>query len=267
MLVREFLFPEQGQGKNNKLNFLWPKMARLGPGPFCAFFPQEMRHIHFFWGPEMGGFGGGGQKVYVEKVYVFFLSLAEWVLSNWGSGYLFSIVHIGLQLSSFCNETSFYSVTLLAGHGEICHPHGDPQRRSTWISCMVFFKKSPRSMWIGVLWAGLRVAMWISHVGGKFRHGLLEKSLISKGHRCAHIQLQTCVQEFHRVALKLSFARAPMWIFPRNAAIRAALPKRKNPFQGFPKKGFLGRGEISIIGVARAPVAIIHFASNPCENL
>ena len=33
-------------------------------------------------------------------------------------------------------------------------------------------------MWIGVLWAGLRVAMWITHVGGKYRHGLLEKSLI-----------------------------------------------------------------------------------------
>ena len=32
-------------------------------------------------------------------------------------------------------------------------------------------------MWIGVLWAGLRVAMWITHVGGEFRHGLLEKSL------------------------------------------------------------------------------------------
>ena len=33
-------------------------------------------------------------------------------------------------------------------------------------------------MWIGVLWAGLRVAMWITHAGGTFRHGLLEKSLI-----------------------------------------------------------------------------------------
>ena len=32
-------------------------------------------------------------------------------------------------------------------------------------------------MWIGVLWAGLRGRMWITHVGGKFRHGLLEKSL------------------------------------------------------------------------------------------
>ena len=34
-------------------------------------------------------------------------------------------------------------------------------------------------MWIGVLWAGLRVAVWITHVGGKFRRGLLEKSLLS----------------------------------------------------------------------------------------
>ena len=32
-------------------------------------------------------------------------------------------------------------------------------------------------MWIGVVWAGLRVAMWITHAGGKFRHGLLEKPL------------------------------------------------------------------------------------------
>ena len=37
-------------------------------------------------------------------------------------------------------------------------------------------------MWIGVLWAGLRVAMWIIHVGGKFRHGLLEQSLNSGAH-------------------------------------------------------------------------------------
>ena len=33
-------------------------------------------------------------------------------------------------------------------------------------------------MWIGVLWTGLRVTMWIAHVGGKNRHVLLEKSLI-----------------------------------------------------------------------------------------
>ena len=35
-------------------------------------------------------------------------------------------------------------------------------------------------MWTSLFWAGLRVTMWITHVGGKFRHGLLEieKSLI-----------------------------------------------------------------------------------------
>ena len=32
-------------------------------------------------------------------------------------------------------------------------------------------------MWIGVLWAGLQVAMWITHARGKFRRGLLERSL------------------------------------------------------------------------------------------
>ena len=41
-------------------------------------------------------------------------------------------------------------------------------------------------MCIGVLWAGLRVAMWITHVGGKFRHGLLENSLI---HCCDNFHL------------------------------------------------------------------------------
>ena len=41
------------------------------------------------------------------------------------------------------------------------------------------FKKAPSpcgSACCG-LWAGLRVAMWITHVGGKVRHGLLKKSL------------------------------------------------------------------------------------------
>ena len=41
-------------------------------------------------------------------------------------------------------------------------------------------------MWIGVLWAVLRVAMWITHVGGKFRHGLLEKSLKHREERSKH---------------------------------------------------------------------------------
>ena len=35
--------------------------------------------------------------------------------------------------------------------------------------------------------------------------------------------------------------------------------------QGFPKGGFCVRGGIPIIGVVRAPVAIINFASNPCK--
>ena len=36
---------------------------------------------------------------------------------------------------------------------------------------------------------------------------------------------------------------------------------------GVSKGAFLVRGEISIIGVVRTPVAIINLASNPCENL
>ena len=68
------------------------------------------------------------------------------------------------------------SVTFLAGHGEMCP--------ATWVIHMatrrpahntpihmelVPFCREPyrKSMWIGVLWAGLRVAMWITHVGGQ----------------------------------------------------------------------------------------------------
>ena len=40
---------------------------------FCAL-SQEMRHINFFWAPKRGVLGGG-QKVYLEKVYVLFPSL------------------------------------------------------------------------------------------------------------------------------------------------------------------------------------------------
>ena len=38
-------------------------------------------------------------------------------------------------------------------------------------------------MWIGVLRAGVREAMWINHVRGKFRHGRLEKPLINAARR------------------------------------------------------------------------------------
>ena len=51
--------------------------------------------------------------------------------------------------------------------------HADPHGFLVWFSL-----KRQESMWIGVLWAGLRVAMWIAHVGDKFRHGLLENSLL-----------------------------------------------------------------------------------------
>ena len=43
--------------------------------PFVHPFPGNEAH-HFFWGPKSGGLGGG-QKVYVENVYVFFLSACD----------------------------------------------------------------------------------------------------------------------------------------------------------------------------------------------
>ena len=78
------------------------------------------------------------------------------------------------------------SVTFLAGHGEICPPHGrstwrpadqPTTRRSTWISCL--FKEIKARNPCGSACCGLVCGspcgppMW----GGKFRHGLLEKSL------------------------------------------------------------------------------------------
>ena len=74
-------------GKNNKLNFCSPKWPVWDPlfdpkfppekvyvDPFFCVLSQEMRHINFFLGPKWGVLGGG-QKVYVEKVYVLFPSL------------------------------------------------------------------------------------------------------------------------------------------------------------------------------------------------
>ena len=73
-------------GKNNKLNFLWPKMARLGPpfdaknppekvyvGPifFCVL-SQEMRHINFFLGAQIGVFWVGAKKFMLKKFMCFF---------------------------------------------------------------------------------------------------------------------------------------------------------------------------------------------------
>ena len=76
---------DNGKEKNNKLNFLWPKTAHLGPPfgpkiapkyfmwvpflrPFPGNHPNEAYKL-FFWGPKWGVLGGG-QKVYVQKVYV-----------------------------------------------------------------------------------------------------------------------------------------------------------------------------------------------------
>ena len=92
---------------------------------------------------------------------------------------------MGCTLSFLSLSFSFgKSVTFLAGHGESCPPHGwstwrpadQPTTRwSTWTWCL--FKGSHTRNPCGSACCGLRVAMWITRVGGKFRHGLLEKSL------------------------------------------------------------------------------------------
>ena len=50
-------------------------------------------------------------------------------------------------------------------------PHGDPQTSPQHADPHGLgpFQREPyrKSMWIGVLWAGLWVAMWITHVGGQ----------------------------------------------------------------------------------------------------
>ena len=50
-------------------------------------------------------------------------------------------------------------------------PHGDPQTSPQHADphgfLVSFSLQGPKSMWIGVLWAGLRVATWITHVGGR----------------------------------------------------------------------------------------------------
>ena len=62
-------------------------------------------------------------------------------------------------------------------------PHGDPQTSPqhanphgfvVWVS----LGGAPKSMWIGVLWAALRVAMWVTHVGGEFRHALSSRKKV-----------------------------------------------------------------------------------------
>ena len=78
--------PFMRTGKNNKLNFLWPKMARLGP-PFLAqkspgkslcgslfcVLSQEMRHINFLLGAQNGVFCWVGAKKFMLKKFMCFL--------------------------------------------------------------------------------------------------------------------------------------------------------------------------------------------------
>ena len=96
-------------------------------------------------------------------------------------------------------------------------PDQPTTRRSTWTWGR--FKRKPykKSMWIGVLWAGLRVAMWITPVGGKFRRGLLEKSQINSGYfqgifRCFQRNFRVfsgCFQGVFRVFFPIPFAGIP----------------------------------------------------------
>ena len=66
------------------------------------------------------------------------------------------------------------SMTFPAGHGEICPPHvvlhmatRRPAHNTPIHMDFLygFLLKSTESTWIGVLWAGLRVAMWITRGG------------------------------------------------------------------------------------------------------
>ena len=75
------------QGKNNKLkkkNILWPKMAHLGTpvlipksprkslcGSLFCVLSQEMRHINFFLGAKVGGFGWGPKSLCRKSLCAF----------------------------------------------------------------------------------------------------------------------------------------------------------------------------------------------------
>ena len=89
---------------------------------------------------------------------------------------------------------------------------------------LVPFSREPykKSMWIGVLWAGLRVVMWITHVGGKFRHGLPEKSLIvtRRGNKFAEKWFYVCNASVDHGAGTLS------GMFRRSASL--AIPHRQS---------------------------------------
>ena len=74
----------------------------------------------------------------------------------------------------------FFNAKFPGKHEKIIHKILLESRQSNDMGGISHWAAKPyqKSTWIGVLWAGLRVAMWITHVAGKFRHGLLETSLI-----------------------------------------------------------------------------------------
>ena len=90
---RERVSKNQGSGQeknNKKLNFLWPKLARLGPRfgpqkspekvyvyvPLLRSFPGNEARKLFSRGPNLGVVGGG-QKFMLKKFMCFFRPLRE----------------------------------------------------------------------------------------------------------------------------------------------------------------------------------------------
>ena len=62
----------------------WPALifcgqnAHLGPRlHFLAFFPKTLGKSNVFWGPKTGALGVGAKQIYVETIYVLFLSLCD----------------------------------------------------------------------------------------------------------------------------------------------------------------------------------------------
>ena len=75
--------------------------------PILRSFPGNEAHPNFFSGGPKWGVLGGGHKVYVEKVYVLYLSL---ILMTWDDRLLFQIQHkanlcVGCMPRGSCNNT------------------------------------------------------------------------------------------------------------------------------------------------------------------
>ena len=67
-------------------------------------------------------------------------------------------------------------------------------------------------MWIGVSWTGLWVSMWITHVGGKFRHGLLEHAKRTNRANSMHVQFPPSMSsQSHDLTILDSNRLTPRW--------------------------------------------------------